>query len=328
MHSLSRRHHSLRPLLPMILTLLAIIAVFAPREQHADASTTHLVSGGGSHDSGSHDDHNPGHIWLSVASPVGGTLSSGLRYHDGCHNLNADNIEYDACIDAVGGDFAIDVAGTGDAYLRVNYAGYASGYSLEVKPGTAIILEGYVLYEGNFSGSNAACDYQQIDIYVTWTSMSGTQRTHKVGQIVYAHCSDANWNYNQGDWIYSDASIANGNGTGGTIYYYANRKIGTVYNGDDGSDGDICSSGAHAHVEVYSYHSWGAEYEWWGEGPDYYVDYHVHGPVGPTPTSSTENSAYAASTPQDSVSGGTVVAFIGGGTNAFTIWENPGYGSH
>jgi hypothetical protein len=75
-----------------------------------------------------------------------------------------------------------------------------------VKPGTAIIIEGYVSAEGNFSGSNAACDYQLIDIYVTWTSMSGTQRTHKLGEISLAHLADADWAYNQGDWIYSDAA--------------------------------------------------------------------------------------------------------------------------
>lgn len=265
---------------------------------------------------------------MSVGSPIGGSISSGLRYHDGCHNLNGDNIEFDACVDALGGDFALDVAGSGDAYLRVDYAGYDSGYTLQVKPGTAIIIEGYVSAEGNFSGSNAACDYQLIDIYVTWTSMSGTQRTHKLGEISLAHLADADWAYNQGDWIYSDAQHVNGNGTGGTIYYFSARKIGEVYVGDDGASGTICSEGTHAHVELYSYHSWGAQYEWWGQGPDYYQDYHVHGPVGPTPTSSPKNSAYTTLTPADSVSGGTLLGFLGGGTVGFTIWDNPGSGSH
>lgn len=134
-------HHGHRYILPTFLSLFAAVVILVPQDRGVDASSTHTGTASGSHDSGSHTDHNPGHIWLSVGSPVGGSLTSGLRYHDGCHNLNADLIEYDKCVDALGGDFANDVGGTGSAYLRVNYAGYASGYTLQVKSGTRVIIE-------------------------------------------------------------------------------------------------------------------------------------------------------------------------------------------
>ena len=71
--------HGLRYVLPSFLSLVAAVTIFVPQDRGAVASSTHGGSASGSHDSGSHTDNNPGDIWLSVGSSIGGTLSNGLR---------------------------------------------------------------------------------------------------------------------------------------------------------------------------------------------------------------------------------------------------------
>lgn len=287
-------------------------------------SSSHYTTSGG-HTVGSHP-VNRTHMWISVGADHAGTVSSGGRFHDGCSTLSgANDLNSDGKLDRCRAansspeDFSNDIVGTGTSYLRVNYAGYATGYDPAIKPNSDVTFRAYVSGSGNFSGSNAACKWRIFDIQVTWMDVNNVVHNwDTMGKVFLAHInfsSDADI-FDTITWTHQQV---NANGTGSS--YYIDKSIGTVYNGDDGAGGDICSSGAHSHVGTYSAHNWGVQYEWHGYGPDYYYDYHVHGPCAtPTAYADPPCGSFSTLTPYSSVSGGTVVGFIGGGYGDYSMW--------
>lgn len=289
------------------------------------AATSHGTTSGG-HTAGSHS-YNQTHMWISVGADHGGTISSGARFHDGCAYLvpGTSDLDSDGKLDRCRAansspeDFSVDIASTGTSYLKVNYAGYDTGYDPAIKPNTSVTFRAYVSGSGNFSGSNAACKWRIFDIQATWTDVNNVVHYwDTMGKVFLANIdfSSAADLYDYITWTHQQAN-ANGTGTA----YYINQAIGSVYNGDDGSDGTICSSGAHSHLGIYSSHNWGVQYELHGYGPDYYYDYHVHGPCAtPTAYATPPCGYYSTLTPYSSVSTGTVVGFIGGGYGGYSMW--------
>jgi hypothetical protein len=289
----------------LTLTALAFAAAFALSfAGTALASTTHWGGGGGSHSSGSHGS-NPGHVWVSVGSPKdAGHVSSGGRYHD-CVDSNGDGI-FESCHAADGGDWANDVTGTGGGYLYMNYAGYGSGASVTPNQSRPIAIYGYVAYQGTWSGQ-AACVYQRYEIWVEYYDTGGTYHFEKVGYQTIGHA--VNWAYSTGSWIYPNASRSLPEG--GTVSYVDGAYIGDTYQGSPVS----CNGGTHLHLEAYSAHDYGAQYEWHGEGPESfnYSTAHLH---------------QSWPSPWDDATWGTVMGFVGGGSYSVSMWDNPNYAGH
>lgn len=208
-------------------------------------------------------------------------------------------VTLDKCRRALGhvDDYAMDIGGTGQSFIRLDYAGYDSGYSPAIKLNTPVYLTLYVEERSNFSGTNAACHWTKYRVQARYTNTLNQTATYHVGHIYLAHLY--NWQQSVGTTIPWNAIRANANGTGSV--YYPNVWVGDVYPSGDGVGGAACSTGAHSHLGVYSKRNWGAQYEWHGQGPDYFWDYDVHGPGNPSTAYSTPPSGiWNLLTPTDS----------------------------
>lgn len=136
---------------------LATAAVVALLSFGLVAATTgsHAGGGGGADYSPTHS-NNPGHILVSVLSPKQGSVTSGGRYHDRCVDTNYDG-KTDVCYPADGGNWSMDVGGTGGLYLYTDWIAPSSGYTVWPDYSRPVSVYAYVGYRGNWSGSEAAC---------------------------------------------------------------------------------------------------------------------------------------------------------------------------
>ncbi len=191
--------------------------------------------------------------------------------------------------------------------VYIDYAGYGTGTSYPPNNNLPISVS---LYVAN-GGGTGACQWQQWTVRATYWDTAGTLWINlPIGILWIEHLE--NWTAGIGAAISANASHPNPYGTG-TVNYISGWQAGTIYPVGDG----VCSTGAHTHLEFYSNHAWGGQYEWHGEGPDYYPDYsagHVHYMGG----------SYTL----DSVSQGTSLFFGGGGTTSYWMRDNPYYGDH
>jgi hypothetical protein len=175
------------------------------------------------------------------------------------------------------------VAATGNVKLKVDFAGWASGMTAWLDPNSNIFIIAYPEAVQNWSGTNAACKYQRFQIYVGWYSaLTPIPIWHwdNVGSVVYGHLGTFNYT-TPGQSLPSMAQHWREDGGSGWVYY-PDVVIGTEYLGNDGATpvGTVCSSGAHAHMESFSAHAYGATLEHHGTGPDFYWTNHVEYPPG------------------------------------------------
>jgi hypothetical protein len=171
----------------------------------------------------------------------------------------------------------------------------------------------YLSFRGNWNGSDAACYFTRYEIYVEFYDVSGNYHWDNIGRVTMGHLTS--WNQSVGTYINPNTSRSSGGGS--TISYISGVYIGDTYAGSGG-----CSSGTHAHVEGVTYHGYGAQYEWHGEGPDMFdydssasANWHVHG----CKTVSL-CGAYPAFSTWDDTTFGTVVGFLGGATSNANMW--------
>ncbi len=320
-----------RNLIGLAAALFALFALAIPVAN----GLSHAFDPGSDESAPSHP-NNPGHLWISVWTDHVGTITSGGRFHDGCSTLkqtagspdwfvndtNADG-RLDYCRGPLGfaEDFSMDIGGSGTSRVKVDYAGYDAGANPAVKNNTPIYLQLYVSSKGNFSGSNPACVWTRYLVQATYTNTNNVTGTYPIGYVNLAHVTTT---HSVGTTITWTHSRANGNGTG--TVHYVDVAAGSVYNGSDGAGGAICSTAAHSHLGLYSSHSWGAQYEWHGQGPDFYYGLHVHGPsVFPSAYNSPPDGDYGLLTPVDSPGSTQIMGFLGGGRAGYTQWLNPLY---
>lgn len=296
-----------------ILILLALISSVAY------SNTTHTTSGtGGSHSSTTHS-NNPSHIYIRVRAPLSSAppstgVSRAGRYHDRCTAT--------VCYPARGGDWALDISANGGtiAKLYLDYAGWGSGADPSPDNNRTITIRARVAENGNFSGSDSACYWQRLEVLADYYGTNGQYYPDRViGYYWFAHLTLTSWRYpNVGTIIGWNASRANPYGSG-TIRYISGVEIGDVYGGSG-----ACSSGAHVHVEFYSTHAWGFEYEWHSISRDGYS-----GLAGYTDHIHFDGANYNHSPRRDSVTqGSTTLGFLGGGSTLFWMRDNPYYSDH
>ncbi len=299
-----------------LASFVALPAAFVGLQLQASAVTTSHAGGTTGADPSNHS-ANPSHVWVSVGSPTNPShVSSGGRYHDNCADLSspADSV-LDACYAADQGWWSTDLAGTGGAYLYLDYAGYAAGASSAPDTSRQISIYAYPSYRGNWaSPSQAACYYTRYEVYVEFYDVGGTYHFNQIGRVTLGHLTS--WANPVGSYIYPNASRPSGGG--GTISYFSGLWIADVYNGSG-----ACSGGAHVHLEGLAYHGYGSQYEWRGEGPDYfdYPSRHVHGCQGIC-GSDAPFSSWSDTTR------GTVVGFLGGANSVPNMWDNPNYSGY
>lgn len=298
---------AMKRLLPWLAVPLVVTAMFLGGMLTAHAAGSHWTSGtSGTHSAGSHS-NNPAHVWLAIGADHAGTVTSGGQFHDGCNG--------NQCFGAfAGSDWAMDIVGTGTSKLYVDYAGWGAGYSPAPDNNKSISFSAYVASSGNFSGSDAACNWKKLEVRATYWGTNGVLYANKpIGNLWLAHMDNSSWVYGNGATVYPNATKANPYGTG-TVSWINGIQFASVYNGSG-----ACSTGAHSHLEFFSTHAWGGEFEQHSSlGPDYYSYGHIHGNGTPGST------GYAA----DSVASGTYVGFLGGGTTSFWMTDNQNYGDH
>lgn len=303
------------------LLCLALLALFL-FVTDSSASSSHYVHGT-NYPEGSDPSHasNPGHHWLRVDPPIAGTVSSGGRYHDGdCVRL-APNTRAASCRSANGGDYSLDIGGTGATFLTVDYGGYAPGFTKHLANSSNISIYSVPTASGNWNSGHAACQWEQYDLYMEWyDDLNNGYHYDHMGWVLFGH--QQNWTYSVGHAAISpnmqrprdDNPYATG------TVYYPSFQVATVYPYADSPGG--CSGGAHVHLEVFSTHNWGAAYEVHGKGEDYYWYNHVECSdpylnadctVGPIDTS----AGYPG--PQ-SIYTRPAVGFIGGNTTGAAMW--------
>lgn len=288
----------------------------------AMGSSTHYTSGGaGSADTDGNHSANPGHVWTRIGAPVSAQVSSGGRFHDSCSRLGGHpaSTAYpaghkDVCYGANGGQYAIDQAasaGNGPytpIKLSVDWAGWASGYTTQPNI-TGPTIAYYVVAgpSGLYDGISAGCSYKRFDVYVEYTDLSDGYHYELMGYIYFAH--GFNWVHTSGTTIYSNQSRWLPDGS--QQWYLDSITIGYVYPEHNNVSHPACTSRDHVHTEWISTHNFGAVYEPHGWGPDYYVNYHVHGAGGDYPTPVTPYSSYSE---------GDWIGFLGGNTILNAIW--------
>lgn len=288
-----------------LLVALAVVAVVLSSVLTAVAGNSHNTSGTtGTHSSGSHT-NNPVHLWVWVGSPGAVAVESGGRFHDNCGTTS--------CGSALGGDWALDVGLNGGSANRL-YLGYGGWGSGGVTPDNnrTITLEARAVTTGNFrSPARSACQWQQLEILASYWDTGGVfYQDRVVGYVWFAHLTS--WWLGDGARLFANASLTNPYGTG-TVRTVSGIRIADVYDGKD-TLANSCSSGSHSHVEVFSTHAWGLEYEWHSaSGPDGYnalagISNHVH---------------FTYPFTADSVSAGQNVGAVGGGTTNFWMRDNP-----
>ncbi len=275
------------------------------------ASNSHNTTGtGGSHSSGSHG-LNPGHVWVIAGSPGAGAITSGGRYHDACGSRAGCYPGIDSA-----NDWALDVGLGASAanYLDLAYGGWGSG-GVTPDNNRAIKFEAIAGPVLNFrSPARAACYWQRFDIVATYWDTAGVKYTDVlVGKIWFAHLK--NWVYGSGARVFAQGTSSNPYGSG-TVSTIRLLRIGDVYDfGDSPPPGDTkCSDGPHFHVEAYSTHAWGFEYEWHStSGPDGY--WGLSGYTDHTHTSYPYSN--------DTVTSGQDLGAFGGATTLFWMRDNP-----
>lgn len=290
------------------LLLLSTIAMVV-NVNDAGASSTHYRQGTNYAEDPGDTSHatNPGHHWLRVGPSQYSTVSSGGRYHDGsCIPPTPRAV---VCTSANGGDYALDIQGSGSANLRVDWAGYAPGFTKRIKSGSNIGIYALPSGGGNYDQNGAAaCFWRRFDIYLDWVDDQSVAHWDNMGWVLFGH--GANWAYPaSGGYIYPNVSRPRDDGGSGTISYL-DLTVGAAFNGTG-----PCSSGIHIHMEYYSNHNWGAAKEHHGYGQDWYYYNHTECPPG--------NTAFCTGGPVDPLAGypgpqsvGGWVALLGGNTTS------------
>ncbi len=221
----------------------------------------------------------------------------------GPHNTTSHNSYNPAHSDVDGG-----VGSPYVAKMYLDYGGYAPGYTVLTDNNSPISIElvaGAVLNLKN--PAQAACYYQTFTVNVDYFDSAGGHHEDSIGTVWYLHLAQASFAIPAGS-VAPNASRANPYGTG-TIYYFANKTVGTDYAGT-GS----CSDGQHTHIEWVSDHSWGAQFEWHGLGPDYFYAGHVHYP----------GDVFGGVTyRRDPVNQGVTLGYIGGDSTTPWFRDNP-----
>lgn len=301
-----------RLLLGACAAALCAVATGGP----ARADEPHTTSGlDGWHSDLSHH-WNPAHLWVRVGSPGDGYVMSGGRYHTNCDGFSQE------CEPAFRGtDWSIDVGHVGDltSYLDLRYGGWGAGgvtpdndLSIVIE---AVAVDGGTL-RGEFPGWRPACEWQQYRIEVSFWDTGGACYNHlPVGALWYAHVTG--WTHEVGDRIPANWEEQNPYGAG-TVYTIRDLPVGQAYDDVDessGLDGDrTCSEGTHTHVDGYSSHGWGFQYEW-------------HSPWGPDGYSGlfgrTAEILWWYASEADAVTAGQPIAGVGGGTTSFWMRDNP-----
>lgn len=306
----------------------------------AQAAATHLTNGtGGYHYMTSHNNNNPGHVWILVKAPTSsfdenpgppwgdGGVSSGGRYHDNC---SSDSVCSDG-VPGTGGDFSMDIGRDADygdagtkAYLYLDYAGYGQLNSLTppklTDPSKPLTISAYVESEGDVCGSGDGL-YRKYQIWVDYTDVNNQAKHVNVGWVVYMHLSNWNTAYPVGTTITWNASRPSGSGA--DIRYINGSLLGNIYYGS--FPNPSCNSGGHVHVEFYSHHSYGRDYEWHSEGPDGYLE--------PTTHKHTAGVAYPDGVDYDNrrdvtTKGSTFIGLVGGDSTLFRMTDNPYESDH
>ncbi len=327
----------------LVYGLLAFVAaaplLTSPRPTLA--YTTHVTSGTGGAHNPSHS-LNPGHLWALVKAPTSsaddapgppygtGGVSSGGRYHDQC--AGADYV----CAGAVPvamGDFAMDIAADGDfgdagtkAYIYVDFAGYGTANN-PTPPDLSkdITITAIVLPGGDVCGDGSG-QYRKYEIHMAYTDINGAAVNASVGWVAYMHVTNWNPAYPVGYTITPTGHRSTGVGSG-MIHYLNGSRLGDIHPGATGN----CNTGSHLHLEFYSYHSYGRDYEWHGgDGPDGYLEPnpdHKHVSGVAVPVLVPQLGAYADRR-DETTKGTTFVGLIGGDSTLFRMSDNPYESDH
>lgn len=282
---------------------VALVTLLATSSRVAASTTSHWTSGtGGEHQGGSHY-RNPSHIWVAIAATHSAGISSGGTFHD-------KTLGGACCIAPNGGDFAIDIGNPGSsswpAKLYIDYGGWGAGGSPTINNNSSISFSAKALA---VSGSGA-CQKQQYEVRASYWRTDGSYISNAiVGDLWVIHLD--NWVYGTNAIVYPNSSYQNPYGTG-TVSRINAIQIGRLH---DGPYDGVCSTGRHSHMEFYSRHAYGLQYEWRNpNGPDYYL-----------PNGHTHYGGYSTT---DSVSTGTKVAFLGGASTSYFLYDNPQSGDH
>jgi hypothetical protein len=108
---------------------------------------------------------------------------------------------------------------------------------------------------------------------------------------------------------------------GGVVHYINWRVLGYVYPNAGtqlNSLGQVCSTGAHTHVEVKNPHNFGVQYEWHSaQGPDFFASpsNHIHPGWG----SCCDDTVTA---------GGRRLGILGSNSYQLYMEDNPYYSNH
>lgn len=310
-------------------TLIALLVLVSL----AAASPTHWTTGTGGSESPTSHTNNPGHLWVVVKADHSGAITSGGRFHDRCVGS--------ACQGAVSSwaaDWALDIGGGGgqQAKLYLDLDGFAAGASPTPDNNRNMAVYAIARETGNFRNdpvNRPACSWQKFDIMVTYYDAANNKIGDRLaGRMWVAHITPK---LAKDTPIPTGPSRQNPNGSG-LIYYVNGVDLGIVYNNGDRNPAtgqlysDYCSSGPHTHVEFFSSHNWGGEYEWHSsQGPDGYNGLgndHIHYGSSVTPSGNTN---YTTPLVTDSVTQGvTVLGKIGGNTTSFYMMNNLNTGDH